>query len=510
MDMANLTSRVWLSSQPPPLPLPFSVNSSLQISHSTSSTQPSVSSPIALYYQAEDQPDSRSLLFDDEELLLLSSQSLSLLAPDAQLTAAPVARSASSTFAWSLPTVTRALYSSASLGASPGSALSSVVSPSPTPPPSSRGKASGRLAKRWEGWETETSTLYVTATDDIPTAITVWETYGESPVVDGGTTTITGYQGDSTLTVAGPTYVTLTFYPTTTTYHTERTTIPTSTKTKTSTQAPMATQTICWPGDSSVKERTGLKPTHDQSITLYVIAIYIVGIGIAWNLIGLRELLYPYKTMVIGFHEVGHVLSLICLGGSVGQFSITPDPGGQTRLYNPDPGSPPFPLPLGALPLGFLFNIFIGGLLTFCGFNTLASKIASFILAFCWLGVFFASSGLGKGMTILAAGLMVGLWWADHAWGLRFYVLFIGVMSSFYVLWDVIDDAIFAKENPCCPAQFTLVMPAISPGIFTLVWFFISFIFFIGFVLAGLATWKESHHVLPGAGIPSDVRRREA
>lgn len=26
----------------------------------------------------------------------------------------------------------------------------------------------------------------------------------------------------------------------------------------------------------------------------------------------------------------------------------------------------------------YLFNIFIGGLLTFCGFNTLASKIASF------------------------------------------------------------------------------------------------------------------------------------
>lgn len=47
----------------------------------------------------------------------------------------------------------------------------------------------------------------------MPTAITVWETYGESPVVDGGTTTITEYHGDSTLFVEGPRYVTLTFYP---------------------------------------------------------------------------------------------------------------------------------------------------------------------------------------------------------------------------------------------------------------------------------------------------------
>ena len=105
-------------------------------------------------------------------------------------------------------------------------------------------------------------------------------------------------------------------------------------------------------------------------------------------------------------------------------------------LYNPD--GPALPLPLAALPLAYLMNIFIGGLLTFCGFNTLASKIASFILAFCWIGVFMRSGGLGKGMTVLAAGLMVGLWFADGAWPLRFYVLFCGVMSSFYVIWDVI------------------------------------------------------------------------
>jgi hypothetical protein len=73
-----------------------------------------------------------------------------------------------------------------------------------------------------------------------------------------------------------------TFYPTTTTYETSRTTIPTTTKTKTSTpgggaygstSTAKAKYSYCADGDANEKEHTGLVPTHDQSITLYVIAI---------------------------------------------------------------------------------------------------------------------------------------------------------------------------------------------------------------------------------------------
>lgn len=92
-----------------------------------------------------------------------------------------------------------------------------------------------------------------------------------------GTTTITQYVGASTLTVAGPSCLTLTIWPTTatTTQKTKTVIIPTTTETKTST--PHATSTVgssakwdshCYPGDADVKERTGLVPTHDQSITL--------------------------------------------------------------------------------------------------------------------------------------------------------------------------------------------------------------------------------------------------
>jgi hypothetical protein len=46
------------------------------------------------------------------------------------------------------------------------------------------------------------------------------------------------------------------------------------------------------------------------------------------------------------------------------------------------------PLPFAALPMGYVMNIVVGGLLTFAGFNTLASKIASFVRRFSSLSSF--------------------------------------------------------------------------------------------------------------------------
>lgn len=47
------------------------------------------------------------------------------------------------------------------------------------------------------------------STRDVPSVITQYTTYGESPVVDGGTITETVYKGEATLTVPGPSYLTL-------------------------------------------------------------------------------------------------------------------------------------------------------------------------------------------------------------------------------------------------------------------------------------------------------------
>lgn len=116
------------------------------------------------------------------------------------------------------------------------------------------------------------------------------------------------------------------------------------------------------------------------------------------------------------------------------------------------------PIPFGALPAGYVCSVVVGGLLTFCGFNTLASKVASFIVGLAFVVVFLWVDALPKFLTLATVGLMVGstrafgpatsllmprkpagvvlqvgLWFVNHAWGLRFFILFLGVMNSFYV-----------------------------------------------------------------------------
>lgn len=150
-SMADLTTTVWLSSQPPP-PLgflPLSANSSLQTTSLNTPTQPPLHSLEALYYHAESQQGSRSVVLDNLPKL---PPSLSPAAPADQLTAAPVVHSASSTLAWNSPPATaRPSRAASSRPAAPASALAAVASPSPTAAPSFREDISTRLLKRWEG-----------------------------------------------------------------------------------------------------------------------------------------------------------------------------------------------------------------------------------------------------------------------------------------------------------------------------------------------------------------------
>lgn len=65
-------------------------------------------------------------------------------------------------------------------------------------------------------------------------------------------------------------------------------------------------------------------------------------------------------------------------------------------------------------------------------------------------------SGKKDWLTILtvlfATGLLVAFWFVPMA--LRFYVLFVGVMSSLYSVWDICDDLILRKVNSSDASQF--------------------------------------------------------
>ena len=77
------------------------------------------------------------------------------------------------------------------------------------------------------------------------------------------------------------------------------------------------------------------------------------------------------------------------------------------------------------LPAGYLGSSLIGALLTFCGFNVVASKIASIVLGVCFLlTLWWARKDWLTIITILlAVGLLVACWFIQHAEALRFVVV---------------------------------------------------------------------------------------
>jgi len=125
--------------------------------------------------------------------------------------------------------------------------------------------------------------------------------------------------------------------------------------------------------------------------------------------------------LVIAFHEFGHAITAVLTGGKVESISLDPREGGVTHMRG---GISAF-----TLPAGYLGSSIIGALLTFCGFDIVASKIASIVLGVCFLlTLWWGKKDWLTILTILlAVGLLVACWFIAHAAPLRFVVVSIPV-----------------------------------------------------------------------------------
>jgi hypothetical protein len=205
----------------------------------------------------------------------------------------------------------------------------------------------------------------------------------------------------------------------------------------------------------------GLSVNHTQSITLGIIVLYVAVIGILWNIPYVKYSLWPFKVvnphssslplsnhllpntdadsiyqmLVIAFHEFGHAITACCTGGRVKSISLDPREGGVTHMVGG--------ISAITLPAGYLGSSLIGALLIFCGFDIVASKVASIVLGVCFLlTLWWARKDWLTIITILlAVGLLVGCWFIAHAEPLKYVVLFIGVMSSLYSVWDIVSHS---------------------------------------------------------------------
>ncbi|KAH7560031.1 hypothetical protein BM1_03665 [Bipolaris maydis] len=211
--------------------------------------------------------------------------------------------------------------------------------------------------------------------------------------------------------------------------------------------------------------RRDLSVNHTQGVTLGVIGAYVVVIALLWNLPYVRWVLWPFKMLVIAFHEFSHAITAVCTGGRVESISLDPHEGGVTHMRGGKQ--------IVTLPAGYLGSSLIGALLTFCGFNIVASKVASIVLGVCFL---------------------LTLWWARKDWLTILTILgslFIGVMSSLYSVWDICDDLILRKVNSSDASVFAKRYGG-SSQCWGVIWSIISLLFMVGGILAGLAAFKQS------------------
>lgn len=179
-------------------------------------------------------------------------------------------------------------------------------------------------------------------------------------------------------------------------------------------------------------KRASLALTSDaQKITVGVFCGYFVAILILWYfpVRMVRKLLWPFKIQAVAFHELGHALACKLTCGRVQHITLDVREGGATHMAGG--------LPHITLPAGYLGSSLAGALMIFCGFNIVASKVASLVigvlfLLLIWWGVWrlksvkldqYEKRWLAPMVIISNTGVLVACWFIADSEALRYYVV---------------------------------------------------------------------------------------
>ncbi|SGY61508.1 BQ5605_C007g04566 [Microbotryum silenes-dioicae] len=234
-----------------------------------------------------------------------------------------------------------------------------------------------------------------------------------------------------------------------------------------------------------MRRSLSLEPSDTQKVTLGVIAAYVVIIAILWHVPVLKWILYPLKMLTIAFHEFGHAATGCCTGARIKSITLDPREGGCTMMSGG--------ISAITLPAGYLGSSLIGALLIFCGFDIVASKIASFVLAVAFIIILWwgRKDWLTIVTILVSVGLLVAGWFIAHGAALRYEVLFIGVMSALYSVWDIFDDLILRKVNESDASVFAKRYGG-SSACWGVLWAIVSVVFMAAGILCGLLAFKDS------------------
>ncbi|ODN73935.1 hypothetical protein L202_07441 [Cryptococcus amylolentus CBS 6039] len=214
------------------------------------------------------------------------------------------------------------------------------------------------------------------------------------------------------------------------------------------------------------------------------------------------------QLFTVGLHELFHLAAGLLCGGQVVSICIDPNDGGATHvmgLMRTTPRIPrdPYAMPtypqlfwspsaLITLSSGYIGSSIIGFLFVFCGFDIVASKACVLVIHFGLLvPIMRADHWIAFASIVVCEAVLVGLWFGDHGNALRFYVIFVGMMNLFYVVWDYIDERLFDKRNTSDCAQFSELLgwPTSS---WAILWFIYDVLVFTSAIFAGIIVFRRT------------------
>eukprot|EP00179_Madagascaria_erythrocladioides_P008114 CAMPEP_0198323678 /NCGR_PEP_ID=MMETSP1450-20131203/11851_1 /TAXON_ID=753684 ORGANISM="Madagascaria erythrocladiodes, Strain CCMP3234" /NCGR_SAMPLE_ID=MMETSP1450 /ASSEMBLY_ACC=CAM_ASM_001115 /LENGTH=230 /DNA_ID=CAMNT_0044027407 /DNA_START=90 /DNA_END=782 /DNA_ORIENTATION=+ len=204
----------------------------------------------------------------------------------------------------------------------------------------------------------------------------------------------------------------------------------------------------------------GLELQPADRTYLALLVAFALAVVALWLCPYTAALLKPLKLVVIAIHEFSHAAAGLLTGASIEGVQVSADEGGATTMRGG--------IRCITLPAGYLGSNFWGGMMIFCARNDLAAQIIAGLLAAALLAVlFWADTWLTRGLVLFFLGLVAAFWaiqiLTDVA-SLTYFVLFVGVLTCLYTIFDIYDDLIrrrvnesdasmFARECPCLPAQ---------------------------------------------------------
>lgn len=175
--------------------------------------------------------------------------------------------------------------------------------------------------------------------------------------------------------------------------------------------------------------------------------------------------LWPFKILVVLFHELGHALAAVATGGQVVSIELSPGQGGLTKTMGG--------LRFFVLSAGYLGSLAFGVLWLFLGRTPRRARIGLWLLAAVLFGATFAwvrpivSFGFGFSMLACLAAVAVARFAPASASELVLRAL--GVFSVLYALWDIRDD-VLARPGGVSDATMLAEFTFIPGPVWGLVW----------------------------------------